>query len=72
MKEVITIDGMSCGHCVHAVRQALANTDGVTVESVEIGSAVVSYDPALVDHGLLVQVIEDEGYRVTGSAAPAA
>lgn len=64
MKETFQISGMSCGHCVHAVRKALESTEGVVVESVEIGSATVTVDPAVVDRASVVRVIEDEGYGV--------
>lgn len=64
MKETFQISGMSCGHCVHAVRKALDGTEGVVVESVEIGSATVTFDPAVVDRASVVRVIEDEGYGV--------
>lgn len=60
--ETLTIQGMSCGHCVRAVREALERVDGVNVEEVEIGSARVSYDPEQVDHDVLVQAVEEEGY----------
>jgi copper chaperone CopZ len=35
---------MSCGHCVHAVREALGSVPGVKIEEVRIGSASVSFD----------------------------
>lgn len=37
----LAIDGMSCSHCVAAVRGALEELDGVRAESVMIGNAVV-------------------------------
>lgn len=62
--ETLQIEGMSCGHCVRAVRQALEEVEGIEVQSVEIGSAQVIYDPSATDHGDLVEVIEDAGYTV--------
>lgn len=61
----LTISGMSCGHCVRAVTGALAAQPGTTVESVGIGSAVVSYDPALVGPRRLAEAVEAAGYAVT-------
>jgi copper chaperone len=58
----IAIQGMSCGHCVAAVRGALAGLDGVQVQEVQIGSAKVVYDPAAVTPERIAQAIEDEGY----------
>ncbi|MDX1547391.1 MAG: heavy-metal-associated domain-containing protein [Rhodothermales bacterium] len=63
--ETIQIDGMSCGHCVRAVREALEETDGVTVEHVEIGTATVRYEG---DRSRLVEAVEDAGYAVPESA----
>lgn len=67
-RTTLKIDGMSCMHCVAAVKQALQGVDGVTVENVAVGSATVSYDPAVVSPAKLAEAIEDAGY----SAAPAA
>ena len=35
----ITISGMSCGHCLNAVRKALGQVQGIEVTSVRIGRA---------------------------------
>ena len=42
----ITISGMSCGHCVTAVRKALTEVTGVAVQDVQIGTAVVEVESA--------------------------
>ena len=42
----ITISGMSCGHCVSAVRKALTEVTGVAVQDVQIGTAVVEVESA--------------------------
>lgn len=61
----LSIDGMTCGHCVRSVDQALKALDGVAVEQVAIGSATVSYDPATTSVDRLKDAVEDEGYQVT-------
>jgi len=64
----IEIGGMSCMHCVHAVRNALGNLDGVTVADVSIGRAVVDVS----DMGTWERIqaaIVDEGYEVLGHTA---
>jgi copper chaperone CopZ len=53
---------MTCTHCVRAVRGALDKVPAIEVESVEIGSATVKYDPALVNEETLVEAVADEGY----------
>lgn len=58
----LTIDGMSCQHCLAAVRGALGRVAGVTVESVTIGSASVRYDPTKATPDEIVDAVNDEGY----------
>ena len=60
----LTIGGMSCGHCVQGVDRALRSLSGVQVEGVEVGSAVVAYDPAVVKPEQITGVIAEEGYEV--------
>jgi copper chaperone len=58
------ITGMSCGHCVKAVEQALDSIDGVTVREVAIGEAKVQYDTSKVNADDIRRAIEEEGYPV--------
>ncbi|HKW48904.1 MAG TPA: cation transporter [Gemmatimonadaceae bacterium] len=58
----LTIEGMSCEHCVHAVKGRLTKTSGVRVDEVEIGSATLHYDPAKINVDQIEEVIADEGY----------
>ncbi|MFN2315462.1 MAG: heavy-metal-associated domain-containing protein [Gemmatimonadales bacterium] len=57
----IHINGMSCGHCLNAVKAALAGLSGVTVGAVRIGRAEVSYDPGQIDPAQIVAAIEEAG-----------
>jgi copper chaperone CopZ len=66
--ELIKIEGMTCGHCVKAVREALEAMESVEVENVEIGIAQVNYDPAVTNRAHLVEAIEEEGYTVVETA----
>lgn len=63
----LDIQGMSCDHCVRAVREALAGVDGAQVESVEIGSATVTYDPARTSSEAIANAVSDEGYEAVRS-----
>jgi copper chaperone len=58
----IAIEGMSCGHCVAAVKGALGQLDGVQVREVKVGSATVAYDPQTVTVERITQAVEEEGY----------
>ena len=41
----IAIEGMHCQGCVQRVRKALEKTEGVRVEDVQVGSAVITAAP---------------------------
>jgi copper chaperone len=59
----ITISGMSCGHCLNAVNQAVVSVTGVEVKNVRIGRA----DLRVPDDSTVARVkaaIEEAGYRV--------
>ena len=58
----LTIEGMTCEHCVRAVNGRLRRTPGIEVTAVEIGSADLLYDPALTNVDDIADVIADEGY----------
>ena len=57
------IGGMSCGHCVKAVRDALAEVPGVQVERVNVGSATVRIDPAVTAREQVAGAVRDAGYE---------
>jgi copper chaperone len=60
----IAIEGMSCQHCVMAVRKALGGLPGILESNVQIGSAVVKYDENKVNKDDIEAKIEDVGYKI--------
>jgi copper chaperone len=58
----LTIEGMSCEHCLRAVRGRLERTPGVKVDDVQIGSATLAYDPSTTTVDDIEEAIADEGY----------
>lgn len=60
MKSTLKIGGMSCGHCVAAVKSAIADLPGVKTLSVTIGEAVVETE----NLDTVKAAIEEEGYDV--------
>jgi copper chaperone len=60
----LTIQGMSCGHCVMHVRNALATVKGLDVESVDIGKAVIKFDETIVSKERIARAIEEAGYTL--------
>lgn len=65
MKKKLLIEGMSCGHCVMHVKNALMELDGVTnVEvNLEDKSALVELSSA-IENSTLKEAVEDVGYDV--------
>ena len=69
MKQLkLEVSGMSCGHCVGAVREALAGIPGVKVDEVRIGSASVTIDETKAKVSDLVDAVSDAGYEATEAA----
>ena len=66
--ENLTIEGMSCGHCVMHVKKELSKLNGLTVENVEIGKARVQYDETKVTPGQLSKAIEEAGYKLLSAS----
>ena len=61
--EKLAIEGMSCGHCVAAVQQALNNIEGVEAQKVEIGLAVVRYEEGKLPTAAIDEAIRSAGYE---------
>lgn len=68
MEKELKIAGMSCQHCVHAVKMALAGVEGVVVKDVSVGSARVEVDPARVTDEQIRAALDEEGYRLETTA----
>ena len=69
MKQLkLEVAGMSCGHCVKAVRDALSAVPGVKVEAVQVGSASVSFDENKATIGDLVDAVYTAGYEASEAA----
>ncbi|HKJ81316.1 MAG TPA: cation transporter [Ignavibacteriaceae bacterium] len=60
----LKIEGMSCNHCVMAVKKELSKLENVKVEDVQIGSAKVEYDENKVDTKAFVEAIEEAGFKL--------
>ena len=60
----LKIEGMTCQHCVMAVKKAVDSVSGVSSSDVEIGSAKVTYDENIADIGAITAAIQNAGYKV--------
>ncbi len=65
----ITIRGMSCGHCVKAVAEALSGVEGLRVHSVDVGRADVECTDSSV-LGRALTAIQDAGFEAVVDPAP--
>lgn len=63
-KQELKIDGMSCGHCVKALQKELQSVQGLQVDEVQVGKAVISYDPERVHDDDILQAIDEAGFRL--------
>ena len=63
---VLNVKGMSCEHCVKAVKGAVGALPGVSGVAVDLGAGTVTvgYDPALISLDGVKAEIEDLGYEV--------
>ena len=60
----LSLSGMHCGHCVHAVEELLSSTEGISQYSVSIGSGRMESDSTWDGLEELKVTLEREGYRV--------
>jgi copper chaperone len=60
--ETLKVEGMSCGHCVKALEKSLAKVKGLTKATVTVGSAEVSYDPALASRADFGKAVSEAGF----------
>jgi len=58
----LTVEGMTCEHCVRAVRGRLEKTAGVKVDDVQIGAVTLDFDPSKTNVDDIEEAIADEGY----------
>jgi copper chaperone len=60
----VTIEGMSCQHCVMRVKKAIDALPGVNKSDVIIGRAVVSFDESKVNREQIIASVEKAGYKI--------
>lgn len=63
MNQTFQVQGMSCGHCVNAVTQAVRSVDPQAEVKVDLPTGKVDVQSAQ-DHAAIARAIEEEGYRV--------
>lgn len=58
------ISGMTCHHCVVAVKKELGKIPALEVKDVKIGSAQVAYDELKLDPVRIREAVAEAGYTV--------
>jgi len=63
MKEVLKVEGMSCGHCVKSIESSVGELQGVSAVSVDLANKEVTVE---FDNDTTIaqikETIEDQGY----------
>jgi copper chaperone len=62
--QVFNVQGMSCGHCVRAITQALQAKDPAASVRVDLAAKEVGVESAL-SADEVINLISEEGYAVT-------
>ena len=63
--KTLKIKGMSCQHCVKAVKKALQEIDGIDNVTVDLAKGEAVFDETRpVDAGLIREKIEKAGYEL--------
>ena len=62
--KTLEIDGMSCQHCVAALKKSLEAIDGVTETDVEVGKATVTFDESKVKDSDLNDAVVQTGFKI--------
>ncbi len=64
MELTLTIQGMSCQHCVANVKRALESIEGVDEAKPDLASGLVQLKGTVLDAARLAKAVQDAGYRV--------
>ncbi|GAB2644337.1 copper ion binding protein [Nocardia goodfellowii] len=60
-----TVKGMTCGHCVSAVKSEIGKIDGVTSVDVDLATGAVRVDSAApVTDSEITAAVDEAGYEV--------
>lgn len=66
MENIFIVEGMSCGHCVMAVKKEL-NKVNITDVEVEIGKITLDIEKNNTTSDTLIKAVENAGYKVINS-----
>lgn len=61
----LTITGMTCDHCVHAVTTAISEVPGVKEAKVSLATNSATVEGDALDTAAIVAAVAEEGYEAT-------
>lgn len=63
----LSVQGMTCGHCVKAVETSVGGIPGVKTVQVDLKNAraTVGFDPAMTEPEAIIERIDEEGYQAS-------
>ncbi|HZH92764.1 MAG TPA: cation transporter [Tissierellaceae bacterium] len=64
MKKTMMVEGMSCGHCEMAVKNALKELEGVQDVNVDLSTGKVEVEGDNLLDNLLMEAVDEAGYSV--------
>lgn len=64
MKKTLKIEGMSCQHCVMAVKRGLTDAEGVNTVEVDLEKKTATLEVDGVSDDKLKELVEEAGYKV--------
>ncbi len=64
MKKTLTIEGMSCDHCVHHVKSALSELSGVDSAEVSLADNSAVVTGGALDDAAMRTAVAEAGYEV--------
>ena len=62
------IEGMSCGGCVNSLTRVLQSVPGIEPVTVEVGRAVLRFDPDQVTADTVKAAVDRAGFAVVSEA----
>lgn len=64
MEKILKVEGMSCNHCVMAVKRALTGLNGVGTVEVDLENGKVTVVGEELKDDAMKEAIDDAGYEV--------
>lgn len=62
--QTLKIEGMSCGHCVMALKKELSKVEGVTVTTAAVGSAEIVVDESKSTEAGIQAAVKEAGFSL--------